>query len=196
MVQRPPQANTEKLRKAGLRPTRQRLALDEFVELQLAIQTRRRRLEANARALPCSGDNHLIKPFLSRLGFPLTGAQTRVLRDIRHDMGMGGEFPGNAIALGKQMTRLEVALKNQIKITKTRNGKQRLITVAPVAAKTPSEPKVAAETKPEPVAEPAKPVVAFTPLNDKAPAAEQIDADARRSLKPFPPINLEGYENW
>jgi ATP-dependent DNA helicase RecG len=67
--------------------SRRRLALDEFIALQLEIQARRKRFEAKARALPCPGDNHLIKPFLARLGFPLTGAQTRVLREIRHDMG-------------------------------------------------------------------------------------------------------------
>ncbi len=66
---------------------RRRLALDEFIALQREIQARRKRFEARARALPCSGNNRLIKPFLARLGFPLTGAQTRVLREIRHDMG-------------------------------------------------------------------------------------------------------------
>ena len=65
---------------------RQRLALDEFVEMQIAIQTRRRNLEKNARALPCAGDNRLIKPFLAALGFDLTPAQTRVLRAIRRDL--------------------------------------------------------------------------------------------------------------
>ncbi|HEX5222677.1 MAG TPA: ATP-dependent DNA helicase RecG [Verrucomicrobiae bacterium] len=66
---------------------RQRLALDEFVALQLQIQSRRKNFEANAKALPCSGNNQLIKPFLGRLGFKLTGAQTRVLREIRTDLG-------------------------------------------------------------------------------------------------------------
>ena len=65
---------------------RQRLALDEFVELQLQIQLRRRNFEAKAPALPCGGDNQLIKPFLARLGFKLTGAQTNVLRELRQDM--------------------------------------------------------------------------------------------------------------
>jgi ATP-dependent DNA helicase RecG len=65
---------------------RQRLALDEFIELQRQIQLRRRNFEAKARALPCAGDNHLIKPFLAGLGFKLTEAQTRVLRDLRKDM--------------------------------------------------------------------------------------------------------------
>ena len=66
---------------------RQRLALDEFIGLQLAIQLRRKKLEAGAKGLPCAGDNHLIRQFLAALGFKLTGAQTRVLREIRHDMG-------------------------------------------------------------------------------------------------------------
>ena len=65
---------------------RRRLALDEFVALQLQIRERRKRFEANAEALACGGDNHLIKPFLAALGFKLTAAQTRVLRDIRADM--------------------------------------------------------------------------------------------------------------
>lgn len=66
---------------------RQRLALDEFVQLQIQIQTRRKKFEAHAKALPCAGDNHLIKPFLAKLGFKLTAAQTRVLREIRADLG-------------------------------------------------------------------------------------------------------------
>jgi len=65
---------------------RRRLALDEFIEMQIAIQTRRRNLEKNARALPCAGNNRLARPFLAALGFNLTQAQTRVLRDIRRDM--------------------------------------------------------------------------------------------------------------
>ena len=65
---------------------RRRLALDEFIEMQLAIQTRRRNLESHAKTAPCAGDNHLIRPFLAALGFTLTDAQTRVLREIRKDM--------------------------------------------------------------------------------------------------------------
>lgn len=65
---------------------RQRLALDEFIGLQLQIQRRRRLFEAKARSLPCGGDNRLMKPFLKSLGFTLTDAQTTVLREIRADM--------------------------------------------------------------------------------------------------------------
>ena len=72
---------------ADVEIARRRLALDEFVELQAQIRSRRKKFEANAKALACAGDNHLIKPFLAQLGFKLTGAQTRVLREIRADLG-------------------------------------------------------------------------------------------------------------
>ncbi len=65
---------------------RQRLALDEFTSFQIPLQRRRQNLELHARALPCGGDNHLIRPFLKLLEFKLTEAQTRVLRELRHDM--------------------------------------------------------------------------------------------------------------
>ena len=81
-----------------IEPARARLALDEFIELQLAMQRRRQNLQAHAKAFPCRGDNRLIKPFLARLGFPLTGAQTRVLRELRHDLG--GAFPMRRLLQG------------------------------------------------------------------------------------------------
>jgi ATP-dependent DNA helicase RecG len=65
---------------------RRRLAMDEFIALQIQIQSRRKNFEARTKGLPCGGDNRLMKPFLSRLGFKLTGAQTKVLREIRYDM--------------------------------------------------------------------------------------------------------------
>jgi ATP-dependent DNA helicase RecG len=77
---------------------RERLALDEFVEMQEAIQRRRKNLERNARALPCAGDNHWIKPLLAALGFQLTEAQTKVLREIRRDMA--GPLPMRRLLQG------------------------------------------------------------------------------------------------
>jgi ATP-dependent DNA helicase RecG len=77
---------------------RRRLALDEFVVLQMQIRERRKKFEASARALPCGGDNRLIKPFLAALGFKLTDAQTRVLRDIRTDLR--GEHPMRRLLQG------------------------------------------------------------------------------------------------
>ncbi len=77
---------------------RRRLALDEFIELQQQIQHRRRNFETKARALPCRGDNHLIKPFLARLGFKLTEAQTKVLRELRQDLS--GSHPMRRLLQG------------------------------------------------------------------------------------------------
>ncbi|HZF02053.1 MAG TPA: ATP-dependent DNA helicase RecG [Methylomirabilota bacterium] len=77
---------------------RQRLALDEFIGLQLEMQSRRKKFESNAKALPCGGDNRLMKPFLSRLGFKLTESQTKVLREIRHDMS--GSHPMRRLLQG------------------------------------------------------------------------------------------------
>lgn len=65
---------------------RRRLAFDELLALQLEMRRRRSALEKNAKGLPCGGTNELIRPFLARLGFKLTPAQTRVLREIRQDM--------------------------------------------------------------------------------------------------------------
>jgi ATP-dependent DNA helicase RecG len=65
---------------------RRRLALDEFVELQRQIRWRRKNFEGQARGLPCGGDNRWMRPFLAGLGFKLTAAQTRVLREIRADL--------------------------------------------------------------------------------------------------------------
>lgn len=68
---------------------RQRLAMDELIDLQTEFQRRRKTMVSRAEGLPCGGDNRLIKPFLEQLGFELTGAQTRVLREIREEMRGG-----------------------------------------------------------------------------------------------------------
>ncbi len=65
---------------------RRRLALDEFVAFQIPLQRRRRNLRQHAKGLPCGGNNRLIRPFLQRLNFKLTDAQTRVLRELRNDL--------------------------------------------------------------------------------------------------------------
>src|SRR5262249_40988545 len=65
---------------------RERLALDEFIGLQREMQRRRRGLETKAKGRPGGGDNRWIKPFLAQLGFSLTAAQARVLRDLRKEL--------------------------------------------------------------------------------------------------------------
>jgi ATP-dependent DNA helicase RecG len=77
---------------------RQRLAMDEFVALQFQIQSRRKKFEALSKALPCGGDNRLMKPFLAELGFKLTAAQANVLREIRADMS--GKHPMRRLLQG------------------------------------------------------------------------------------------------
>ncbi len=77
---------------------RQRLAFDEFLALQIRMQHRRLNFQQKARGLPCKGDNRLMKPFLAALHFELTDAQTRVLREIRKDMG--GEHPMRRLLQG------------------------------------------------------------------------------------------------
>lgn len=88
----PPRANAVRMlhfpeTEGDIDLARRRLALDEFIVLQKEIRARRKNFEAKSRGLPCAGDNRLIKPFLARLGFALTTAQTKVLREMRHDMG-------------------------------------------------------------------------------------------------------------
>jgi ATP-dependent DNA helicase RecG len=90
-LSRPTRANAVRMihfpeEPADVEIARRRLALDEFITLQREMQLRRRNFEAKSRALPCGGNNRLMKPFLARLGFKLTAAQTRVLREIRVDM--------------------------------------------------------------------------------------------------------------
>jgi ATP-dependent DNA helicase RecG len=77
---------------------RERLAFDEFYELQVTLQRRRRHLQTQAKALPCQGNNELIKPFLSQLGFNLTNAQTKVLRELRSDLC--GPYPMRRLLQG------------------------------------------------------------------------------------------------
>ncbi len=77
---------------------RERLALDEFVAWQIRLQERRRKFEVKSQALPCGGDNRLIRPFLAHLGFKLTGAQTRVLREVRQDLS--GRHPMRRLLQG------------------------------------------------------------------------------------------------
>jgi ATP-dependent DNA helicase RecG len=77
---------------------RQRLALDELLELQVELQRRRRFLQTQTKGLLCQGDNRLVKPFLGRLGFTLTDAQTRVLRELRAELG--GPYPMRRLLQG------------------------------------------------------------------------------------------------
>jgi ATP-dependent DNA helicase RecG len=72
----------------SLQRCRRRLVFDEFLLLQLALGLRRERLQrlpALPLLLPADGED-LVGRFLALLPFPLTGAQRRVLAEIRADM--------------------------------------------------------------------------------------------------------------
>ena len=70
----------------SLSAARHRLVFDEFLLLQLGLLQRRRQLTNRpAPALAVEGDA-LLHAFLELLPFPLTGAQQRVLAEIRADL--------------------------------------------------------------------------------------------------------------
>ncbi|MEB3235159.1 MAG: ATP-dependent DNA helicase RecG [Cyanobacteriota bacterium] len=76
-----------------LAAARRRLVFDEFLVLQLGLAQRRRQLKAGqapvlqaAAASPASGPTALEQRFLDLLPFALTGAQQRVLLEIRQDL--------------------------------------------------------------------------------------------------------------
>lgn len=65
---------------------RERLALDEFIDLQTDLQLRRQRLESKARAINCSSTGEKLAEFLGKLPFQLTNAQRRVIAEFQRDL--------------------------------------------------------------------------------------------------------------
>lgn len=65
---------------------RRRFAAEEFLRLQREMRRRRANLGKLFAAPSCVGDHRYIRPFLASLGFELTPAQARVLREIRADL--------------------------------------------------------------------------------------------------------------
>ena len=77
---------------------RERLALEEFIRFYCRIKDKRQLFQSKIKALDCSGDDSLMKPFLSNIGFDLTGAQQRAWFDISRDMK--GSFPMRRLLQG------------------------------------------------------------------------------------------------
>jgi len=80
----PPDANQLALRE-GRHPAQRRLALEELVAHQLSL----RQLRALSRSVPAprlAGDEALLQRFLDGLPFAPTGAQQRVIAEIRADL--------------------------------------------------------------------------------------------------------------
>ena len=71
-----------------LQAARRRLVFDEFLLLQLGLAQRRRQLRVRqAPVLAPAAGSALVERFLALLPFALTGAQQRVLDQIRSDLG-------------------------------------------------------------------------------------------------------------
>ena len=67
---------------------RRRLMFDELLRVQVELVRRKRWLERHTAGLSHATGGELVDRFLSRLPFPLTGAQTRVIDEIAGDLAM------------------------------------------------------------------------------------------------------------
>ncbi len=67
---------------------RRRLVFDELLRVQLELVRRKRWLERHTAGLSHAVGGELVDRFLSRLPFPLTGAQERVIEEIVSDLAM------------------------------------------------------------------------------------------------------------
>ena len=67
---------------------RRRLMFDELLRVQLELVRRKRWLERHTAGLSHATGGELVARFLSRLPFPLTGAQERVIEEIVGDLAM------------------------------------------------------------------------------------------------------------
>ena len=71
---------------ARLLAARRRLAFDELLVLQLALAQRRERWRAQAKAMPLVAADDALGRWTAALPFTLTGAQGRVIEQIRADL--------------------------------------------------------------------------------------------------------------
>ncbi len=68
---------------------RRRLAFDELLLLQIAVQLRRQQWQQDARGIPIKVDHKVLDAFRERLPFAFTGAQERCLSETLSDMQRG-----------------------------------------------------------------------------------------------------------
>ena len=69
-----------------LSAARRRLIFDEFLRMQVGLVARKRRVEAERSGIRHDVDGPLLRAFLERLPFPLTGDQRRAIDEILADM--------------------------------------------------------------------------------------------------------------
>ena len=86
LVHRPPPSMPLEPLWNGTHPAQVRLAIEELLAHQLSL--RKLRQATRQRSAPCFGDAGALQSTLrAALGFDLTGAQTRVIEEIRADLG-------------------------------------------------------------------------------------------------------------
>ena len=78
---------------------RSRLAFDELLTLQLAMQSRRRDSQEEVRGVSVSASPEVVRRFLESLPFDLTAAQSRCIGEIARDMERGAP-PMNRLLQG------------------------------------------------------------------------------------------------
>ena len=71
-------------------PARARLVFDELLRLQLRLVQRKRQLERDTPGIAHEVEGVLVAELLGALAFPLTGAQERVIAEIRSDLAGSG----------------------------------------------------------------------------------------------------------
>ena len=81
----------------SLDAARQHLVLSEFFSMQMLIASRRARVRQTPGLAHC-GSGKLLEKFLGALPFELTGAQKKVIAEIRHDLA--AEHPMNRLLQG------------------------------------------------------------------------------------------------
>ncbi len=71
---------------AAASAARRRLAFDELLRVQVELVRRKRELERTSRGIQHNVEGELVERFVSKLPFPLTGAQQRAIAEISSDM--------------------------------------------------------------------------------------------------------------
>ncbi len=89
-VHRPPPDADLALLEARRHPAQRRLAFEELLAHHLSLRRLRERMRKDA-ARAVTGHQHLLSKFTAQLPFSLTGAQTRVVKEIREDLAH--EYP-------------------------------------------------------------------------------------------------------
>lgn len=97
LLHRPPPDQSPRLLSGSGHPAQRRLALEELLAHQLSLRVLRQR-QRRLGAPPLSGDGRLQQALRDHLPYRLTGAQQRVLQELRSDLA--SEYPALRLVQG------------------------------------------------------------------------------------------------